>query len=78
MSKIVVYIIQGCTKSHKIKTFLNQNDFQFEEVNITEDPARAEEVTRLVGEFYVPVLLYKNDTVIKGDDLEAIERLIQF
>jgi glutaredoxin len=77
MENLLLYTITGCSKCHRVKKYLEKSNLFFEEVNITENPDRAEEVNELLGEFYVPILLLKDRTVIKGDNLEKIEKLIQ-
>jgi glutaredoxin len=77
MKNSLLYTIVGCSKCHRVKEYLEMSHLSFEEVNITENPDRAEEVIQLLGEFYVPVLLYKDYTVVKGDNLEKIQQVIQ-
>lgn len=75
MRQVICYSIFGCPKCQKVLNYLNQKDVDVKEINIMEQPERAEDVVNLTGEVVAPVLLYNTQFVV-GDDLEKVEEIL--
>ncbi|TCP29932.1 glutaredoxin [Scopulibacillus darangshiensis] len=75
MKQAICYTIFGCPKCQSVMRYLNKKDVDFEEVNIMEQPERANEVENVVGEIVTPVLIVGSKAVV-GDDLGGIERIL--
>ncbi|WP_408011363.1 glutaredoxin family protein [Pseudalkalibacillus sp. A8] len=75
MMTAILYTINGCSKCQNIKNFLQEFDLKFNEINICEQPEFSKEVQKHVGEFYVPIFIYRN-TIIKGDRISEIKELV--
>jgi len=58
------------------KDFLSKNHVKFEEVNVEEEPEKAEELLEKSGSMAVPVIDF-NGTIIVGFDRHALEKLIK-
>jgi glutaredoxin len=75
MKQVICYTIFGCPKCQSVMRYLDQKGINVEEVNIMEQPERADEIENLAGEVVAPVLLYGSNVVV-GDDLKKIERIL--
>lgn len=69
---VIVYSTPTCPYCHKAKEYLTQKGVAFEDVNVAEDRARAEEMVAKSGQMGVPVLDI-NGTIIIGYDLPKID-----
>lgn len=66
---IKVYTTDTCAQCKTVKQYLDKKNHYYEEINITQQPERAQEVQELSGTLSVPVTLvaHGNDkTVVRG------------
>ena len=56
MSKVTVYSTDWCPWCTRVKDFLKENNIEFEDVNVQNDPARAQEMLAKSGQMGVPVV----------------------
>lgn len=76
MRQIICYTIYGCTKCQKVLNYLNQKDLDVKEINLMENPERADDVIQLTGEVVAPVVK-SNTQFVVGDDLKKVEAIVE-
>jgi glutaredoxin 3 len=72
MAKVIVYSTPTCPYCVNAKDFLKKNKIPFEEVNVAQDRARAQEMINKSKQMSVPVIDI-DGTIIIGFDKEAIK-----
>lgn len=77
VKKIKVYTSPTCHYCHMVKDFMKERDIDFEEVDISQDPAALEEMVKKTGHMGVPVIEGMNDEIIVGFNQEALEKMIE-
>lgn len=75
-SKVIVYSTPTCPYCHAAKDFLKENKIEFQDVDVSKDQARAQEMIEKSGQMGVPVLDI-NGTIIVGYDKEAIKKALK-
>ncbi|MEF8847065.1 MAG: glutaredoxin family protein [Candidatus Paceibacterota bacterium] len=73
--KIKVYSTPTCPYCVTLKRFLEQNDVEFKDVDISEDEEALEEMKKKSGQSGVPVVEI-GDEVIVGFEKEKIKKLL--
>lgn len=73
--KIIVYSTTTCPYCHMAKDYLKQKGVQFEDVDVSLDRARAQEMINKSGQMGVPVLDI-NGKIIVGFDRQAIDEAL--
>ena len=61
---IKVYSTKFCPYCVSLKQFLKQNDIQFEDIDVTEDPKIQEEMIEKSGQMGVPVVDVDGEIVV--------------
>jgi len=61
---IKVYSTKFCPYCVSLKQFLKQNDIQFEDIDVTEDPKIQEEMIEKSGQMGVPVVDVNGEIVV--------------
>jgi len=56
MKKVIVYSTQSCPYCHMVKDFLKEKGIDFEDVDVSVDHKRAEEMIEKSGQMGVPVI----------------------
>ncbi|HNT30235.1 MAG TPA: glutaredoxin family protein [bacterium] len=78
---IKVYTTDHCPQCQQAKTFLKQNSHAFEEINVSADVAKQQEMIILTGGYrQVPVIVVEangRQEVIKGFDRPKLEQALQ-
>lgn len=74
MKKIVIYTSDNCQFCHMAKDWLKENNFEFEEKNISEDKEAMLDL-RKQGFAGVPVI-FVDDEVILGFNQEKLEKAL--
>jgi GrxC family glutaredoxin len=78
MAKVVIYATSYCPYCFRAKALLRSKNVEFEEIDVTEDPARRAEMERLSARRTVPQI-FIDDQPIGGYDearrLDAIGEL---
>lgn len=77
MKSITIYSTTNCQYCHMAKDFLKERGVKFEDINLTENPDRAEELLDKSGQMGVPVLFIK-DLNEKGEQIGETEMIIGF
>ena len=75
MAKVKIYSTPTCPYCKIAKEFLKQNNIEFEDINVAEDKAAAEEMVTKSGQMGVPVLDI-DGAIIVGADREAIKKAL--
>ncbi|MFH0731657.1 MAG: glutaredoxin family protein [Candidatus Omnitrophota bacterium] len=69
--KVTVYSTPTCPYCIKVKQFLKENNVVFEEIDVSADPAKVEEMINKTGQMGVPVVLIDDEAIV-GFDPQAI------
>jgi len=72
---IKVYSTPTCPYCVTLKTFLKEKGFEFEEIDVAADPAKAQEMITKSGQMGVPVVDI-NGEIIVGFDREKIIKIL--
>lgn len=75
MVKIRVYSSPACPYCVALKNFLKERDFDFEELDVSQDREVAEEMIKKSRQMGVPVIEIGEEIVV-GFDREKISRLL--
>ena len=77
--EVKVYSTPTCPWCDKAKNFLNENNVDFEEVNVAENEKAADEMIEKSGQMGVPVISIKKDgkeNILVGFNEEKIRELL--
>ncbi|MEK7449424.1 MAG: glutaredoxin domain-containing protein [Planctomycetota bacterium] len=72
MKKITVYSTQACPWCHRAKDYLKSKNVVFEDVDVSVNEPKAEEMVNLSGQSGVPVIKI-DDEIIVGFDQTRID-----
>lgn len=75
-AKVIVYSTPTCPYCHAAKEFLTEHDIAYEDVDVSKDQSRAQEMIEKSGQMGVPVLDI-NGTIIVGYDKAAIKKALK-
>jgi glutaredoxin-like YruB-family protein len=73
--KIVIFTTPTCVFCRKAKEYFLSRRLKFKEIDVSKDPAAAQDMVRRSGQMGVPVILINNHVVV-GFDVAKIERLL--
>lgn len=73
--KVTVYSTSTCPYCIRTKQFLKDNDIEFEDVDVSDDQEKAQEMIQKSGQMGVPVLDIDGE-IILGFDKEAIKKAL--
>ncbi len=73
MNKVKVYSTPTCPYCHMLKEFLDDNNVEYEDINVAVDQAAAREMVEKSGQMGVPQTEI-NGKIIVGFDKESIQR----
>lgn len=73
--QVKVYSTPSCPYCVTLKKFLENNDVDFEEVNVAENQQALQEMKEKTGQMGVPVLEIGNKVIV-GFDKEEIRKLL--
>jgi glutaredoxin-like YruB-family protein len=77
MVKIIkVYSTQTCPYCHMAKDFLKENKIKFEDIDVSEDEEKANEMIEKSGQMGVPVIDIDGEIIV-GFDKEKIKKLLK-
>lgn len=76
MPNVTIYTTTTCPWCHKAMDFLKENKVKFTEVNVQENPDRANEVIEKSGQMGVPVIDI-DDQIIIGYNESALKKLLK-
>lgn len=73
--KIKIYSTPSCLYCQTLKTFLDEEGFKYEDINVAENHQAAEEMIQKSGQMGVPVTEIDGEIVV-GFDKERISELL--
>ena len=76
MAKVKVYSTPACPYCVMAKDFLKKNGVEYEDVDVSQDAAAAEEMIHKSGQTGVPVIEIDGE-IIKGFDVREIKRVLK-
>ena len=74
--KVEIYTTGYCPYCHAAKEFLTENKIAFEDVDVSKNQDRAQEMIEKSGQMGVPVIDI-NGTIIVGYDKDAIKKALK-
>ena len=74
MRKVTIYTTSMCCYCHRAKDLLRAKGVQFDEVDVSSQPSRAEMVQKTGGRSSVPQIWIGDDHVGGCDDLYSLDR----
>lgn len=75
MPKIIVYSTPTCPHCNNAKQFFKEHNVEFENINVAEDRAKAQEMVQKSGQMGVPVIDIDGKIVV-GFDQGKIEEIL--
>ena len=76
MAKVKIYSTPACPWCVRAKEWFEENDIPFEEIDVANDRAAAEEMIKKSGQTGVPVIDIDGNIVV-GFNLPAIEKALE-
>lgn len=76
MTDIEVYTTPSCPYCHKLKDWLEENDYEFEEFNVADDKEAAKEMIERTGQRGVPQTFIGDKDII-GFQPDKIEEAVE-
>lgn len=73
--KITVYSTATCPYCIKVKQFLKENNAEFEDIDVSADQQKAQEMIQKSGQMGVPTLDIDGEIIV-GFDKEAIKKAL--
>lgn len=73
MAKITVYSTPTCPYCHQAKDFLKENNVEFEDIDVSTDQAKAQEMIDKSGQMGVPVIDIDGEILIGFDKKKLAE-----
>jgi len=74
--KVTVYSTQTCPYCHMAKDFLKENKVAFEDIDVSKDRKKAQEMIEKSGQMGVPVIEI-GGKIIVGFDKEAVKKALK-
>lgn len=75
-TKVIVYSTPACPYCHSAKDFLKENKIPYEDIDVSKDQDKAQEMIEKSGQMGVPVLDI-HGTIIIGFDKDAIKKALK-
>lgn len=73
MPRVLIYTTNYCPYCFGAKALLRSKQVEFEEVDVTDDPARREEMERLSGRITVPQIFIDGKSIGGFDDIRQLD-----
>lgn len=73
--KVIVYSTPICPWCQAVKSFLRANNIEFEEIDVSRDEAKAQEMILKSGQMGVPVIDI-DGKIVKGFDKPLLEEIL--
>ncbi len=67
MKNVTIYSTPTCGHCHTAKQYLQENNINYTEYNVAEDPERRQEMIQISGQMGVPVILVDKELVVGFD-----------
>ncbi|MBD3310829.1 NrdH-redoxin [Candidatus Woesearchaeota archaeon] len=76
MAKVTVYSTSTCPWCTKVKDFLKENNVEFEDIDVSSDQEKQEEMVEKSGQMGVPVIDIDGEIVV-GFDEDKLKKLLK-
>lgn len=73
--KIIIYTSPACGHCILLKEFLNKRNIEFEEIDVLENPEKAEEMVKRTGQMGVPVIETAKGEILIGFNQQELEKI---
>jgi GrxC family glutaredoxin len=73
MPKVIIYTTHYCPYCFGAKAFLRSKNVEFEEIDVTDDPARRAEMERLSARRTVPQIFIDDQSIGGYDDARRLD-----
>lgn len=74
--KVIVYSTPTCPWCHKVKDFLNEHNIEFDDIDVSSDQKKAEEMIKKSGQMGVPVVDIAGEVIV-GFDEPTLRKLLK-
>lgn len=74
--KITIYTTPSCPECHEAKDFFRNQKIDFEEIDVSKDQKKAEEMVEISGQMGIPVIKI-DDKIIIGFDRSEVEKALK-
>ena len=75
MKKIIIYSTPNCHFCNSAKELFKENNLEYEEINVAENPDKRKEMIDMTGQMGVPVIRIENDVYVGFDEVGIKEKL---
>lgn len=75
MNTVKVYSTPTCPWCHRAKDYLTNKGIKFEEIDVSKDNVKAQEMVKLSGQMGVPVIMVDSEVII-GFDQSKLDKLL--
>ncbi|MBN1688741.1 MAG: glutaredoxin [Candidatus Omnitrophica bacterium] len=73
MPKVVIYTTTYCPHCRRAKELLKRKEIHFQEIDLTEDHKKREELQEKTGWMTVPIIMAGEELIGGADELYALE-----
>lgn len=74
--RVIVYSTPTCPFCIRVKQFLKESNVQFQDIDVSSDQAKAQEMIKLSGQMGVPVIDV-DGTIVVGFDKDKIKEALK-
>jgi len=74
--EVVVYSLSGCPHCKALKTFLDNENIPYTNIDVGEDEKAVAEMIKISGQRGVPVTVIDGEKIVVGDDLKKVMELL--
>ncbi|MBU1032692.1 MAG: glutaredoxin family protein [Patescibacteria group bacterium] len=74
--KVKIYTTPTCPYCNLVKDYMVEKGIEYQEINVADDAAAANEMVKLSGQMGVPVIMV-NDEVIVGWNKSELEKVLE-
>jgi len=75
MAKVKIYTTDTCVFCHQAKEYFKEKGIEYEEINLSENSDKVQELFQISGGMGVPVIIIEG-RVIRGFDREQIDEAL--
>ncbi len=76
-ARVRIFSTPSCPYCHAAKEYLKEHKVDYEDIDVSKNPAAAEEMIEKSGQMGVPVIIVDNKTVIVGFDRDALKKALK-
>ena len=75
MKRVKIYSTPTCPYCVRVKQFLKDNNIEFEDIDVSADQQKAEEMVKVSGQMGVPVIDIEGEVIV-GFEKEEIKKAL--